>query len=205
MVPGPKNVTLENRTGASKAVYGNFTQDMEPGKHYSFFLYDTLSGDIGVKVLRLNDNLTLPPADKASIRFLNLAPNGGDMDVTFVRGTQFDSSSTATQKLAFIVIDSVTIISQSYVGNSPNVSALSEFKTSITGVTGNPVGKAPALASLPSFFQNNRYIIRLKRSGTQTVLFTSAVSTLLPGRIYTVFARGTAKGQALGISIIQHF
>lgn len=205
LIPGSRNIALENRATTPKSVYGQFTDNIEAGKAYSYFLYDTLDGKGLVKSLRLNDALTLPSGSNAAIRFLHLAPNGGNVDVTLVRGTQYDTSSTATQKLAFAAVDSVTITNQSYVGGTaPDVATLSAFKYAVAGVTGNAIAKGTTLAAIPAFNQNNRYLIKLKVAGTQTLLQSTAV-TLIPGRIYTVFSRGTARGQALAVSVIQHY
>lgn len=205
LIPGTRNIALENRTTTPKAVYGQFADNIEEGKAYSYVLYDTVDSKGLVKSLRLNDVLTLPSGSNAAIRFLNLAPNGGNMDVTLVRGTQYDTSSTSTQKLAFAAIDSVTITNQGYVGSTvPDAATLSPFKYTVAGVTGNAIAKGTTLAALPAFNQNNRYLIRLKTAGTQTLLQSTAV-TLAPGRIYTVFSRGTARGQALAVSVVQHY
>ena len=205
LIPGNRNISLENRATTPKSVYAQFSDNMEAGKAYTYVVYDTIDAKGFVKVLRLNDNLTLPTVSSAFVRFLDLAIFGGNMDVTLVRGTQYDTSSTSTQKLVFAPIDSVTISNQSYIGSSPNISALSDFKYSVTGVTGNAIAKSTTLATIPDFYQNNRYIIKLKTAGTQTVLLQSSAVTLLPGRIYTVFARGTAKGQALAVSVVQNY
>ena len=204
IIPGSRNICLENRSVTPVKVFANFTgENIKAGKAYSYFLYDTATVK-GLKTLRLEDDLTLPAPGMTRVRFLNLAPNAQPMDVTLVRGTQLDTSSTSTQKLAFVAIDSVTIPNQTYVGNTtPDIAALSAFKA-ITGVTGNPIGKAPNISGLTDFFRNNRYTIKLKTAGTQTVL-AQTVTTLMAGRIYTIFARGTAKGQALGITIAQNY
>ena len=205
LIPGSRNITLENRATTPKSVYSQLAENIEAGKAYSYFLYDTLDSKGLVRTLRLNDVLTLPSSSSAAIRFLNLAPNGGNMDVTLVRGTQYDTSSTSTQKLAFAAIDSITITNQSYVGSTtPDVAALSAFKYAVTGVTGNSIAKGTTLVNIPAFNQNNRYLVKLKVAGTQTLLLSMA-TTLAPGRIYTVFSRGTARSQALGIFFVQHY
>jgi hypothetical protein len=203
LIPGSKAISIENRTPNPKAVYAQFTNDLEMGKAYSYFLYDTLINGTA-KVLRLTDELKPPTDPNTLVRFLNLAPNTPAYDVTLVRGTQYDTSSTSAQKLDFVGTDSVTIKNQSFVGDKPNASVLSSFETSINGSTGNPIAKTPQFANVPAFNKNNRTMIRLKLANTQTVVFQTAV-TLLPGRIYTIFARGNVKGQALGVSLFQNF
>jgi Domain of unknown function (DUF4397) len=203
MLLGSRNISFENRTPVPKAVYAQANSDVEGGKAYSYFLYDTLINGVA-KILRLTDVLVPPTEPNTLVRFLNLAPNSPAYDVTLVRGTQYDSSSTSTQKLDFVGTDSITIANQAYVGSTPNVDALSPFKNTVTGSTGISIAKASTVANVPSFNRNNRTMIRLKLAGTQTVVFQTA-TTLLPGRIYTIFARGTAKGQALGVSVIQNY
>jgi hypothetical protein len=90
------------------------------------------------------------------------------------------------------------------VGTSGNKNALSEFNTTITGSTGVAIAKTPLVANVPAFNRNNRTMIKLKLAGTQTVVYQTAV-TLLPGRIYTLYARGNVKGQSLGVSVFQNY
>lgn len=203
IIPGSKAISIENRTPSPKAVYAQFTNDLEKDQAYSYFLYDTLING-AARILRLTDVLTPPSDPNTLVRFLNLAPNTPAYDVTLVRGTQFDTSSTTTQKLDFVGTDSVTITNQAYVGASPNASALSQFKTTINGSTGVAIAKATQIANVPAFNKNNRTMIRLKLAGTSTIVNQTAV-TLLLGRMYTIFARGNVKGQALGISVFQNF
>ncbi|HWJ90358.1 MAG TPA: DUF4397 domain-containing protein [Flavisolibacter sp.] len=203
--PGSHKISLENRSTNPKKVFININQDFERNKFYSFFLYDTLNASGEAKILRLTDDLSIPASGNTKIRFLNLAPNSGSLDVTLVRGTAFDTSSTSTQKLDFVATDSVTISSQAYVGATPDVNALSAFKTSVPGTTGEAIAKAKTIATVPGLNKNNRYIIKLKAAGTQNVLAQSTVIALNAGGIYTIFARGTAQGQALGVSVFAHY
>lgn len=180
------------------------SDNFEAGRSYSYFLYDTVAGG-KAKLLRLNDDLTLPAAaTDLKFRFLNLAPNSGAYDVTFVRGTLFDSSSSSTQKLVFVPTDSVTLTSQSYVGSTPNISALSTFTPRVAS-TGAAIAKAATFSAVPAASQNNRYVIKLKLPGTQTVVLTSAYQAFAPGKVYTVYSRGTAQGQPLALSILTNY
>ncbi len=104
-----------------------------------------------------------PLTSKVSFRFLNLAPRSNPLDVTLIRGTAFDTSSTSQPKLHFVATDSLTIPSQAYIGNNPDLAALAEFKYSVTGASGEAVPKAKLIANVPALNLNNRYIISLKQ------------------------------------------
>ena len=155
----------------------SFTQNFEKGKIYSFFVYDTTNSPTAqAKVLRLTDDLSLPAANMAKVRFLHLAPNEGPVDITYLR-------TSATPN------DSVTIANVSYVGGSPNTTALSAF------------------TSIP----RGTYTVKVKTAGTQTVRSSStgvAITTgasIVEGRILSLFLTGSAKGRALTIGNFRHY
>gem|GEM_PF-3150744 len=203
--PIAHNISFENRTTTPKKVFAALRDGFAGNEFYSYFLYDTLEQG-QVKVLRLIDDLTTPPAGNANVRFLNLAPRSPALDITFVRGSSFvDTTSSSAGVAVFIASDSVTISNKPYVGPSPDANSLAKF-ISIPGSSGNAATtKAKGITALPAEFKNNRYIIKLKAAGTQTVLAQSAQTTLNAGSIYTVFARGTAQGQPLGISLYANY
>lgn len=79
--------------------------------------------------------------------------------------------------------DSVTFTNKPYVGNSVvDESALSMFTDARAGA----------------------YSIKLKVSGTQTVVATFGPANLLDGRTYTLYATGGAKGNALTVRSLRH-
>ncbi len=202
---GNRTISLENRAGGVRKVYNSFTHDFAENGIYSFIMFDTLDANGQARVLKLTDDLSLPPAGMTKIRFLNLAPNSAALDVTLVRGTAFDTSSTTTAKIHFVGTDSVTIANQSFPGVHPDLAALSRFTHTIPGSTGEAIAKAATLAAVPAANRDNRYVIRLKAAGTQTILAQSAITILNKDNIYTIFARGTALGQALGVSLFANY
>ena len=81
-------------------------------------------------------------------------------------------------------LDSVTISNKAYIGSTPNAAALSAF-TPIPGGT---------------------YTLKVKLPGTQTLVASFSLSTTLSsGRIVTLAAIGTARGQALSAMALRHF
>jgi hypothetical protein len=80
--------------------------------------------------------------------------------------------------------DSVTLTNRTFIGATPNAAALSAF-------SGIPRGT---------------YTIRVKLAGTQTVVLTPvAVNLSALNGIFTLYAAGTAAGQALTANVIRHF
>jgi hypothetical protein len=80
--------------------------------------------------------------------------------------------------------DSVTLTNRTYLGASPNATSLSAF-TPIPG---------------------GSYILRVKLAGTQTVVAAFSLgTTLTSGRIITLAAIGTARGQALSAMALRHY
>jgi hypothetical protein len=80
--------------------------------------------------------------------------------------------------------DSVTITNRSFVGASPNTTTLAVFSP-IPGGT---------------------YTARVKLAGTQTVVATVPLTTtLVSGRIVTLYASGTAAGQPLAVRAVRNF
>jgi len=205
---GTHKISIENRAANPKLVYATLNPNLEAGKAYSYFMYDTLDTKGQARVLTLTDDLSLPEDGKTKVRFLNLAIDRPSFDVTLVRITAFADTSgrpAVSSVSREVAVDSVTFANQLYVGSSPDISNLSKF-VSIAGSTGNPVTiQANGVANVPAANRNNRYIIKLKNPGTQTVVAQTTAVQLNAGRIYTIIARGNAKGQALGISVITQF
>ena len=81
--------------------------------------------------------------------------------------------------------DSVTVTNQPYIGASPNAANFSSFNKKL------PLGV---------------YTIKLKATGTQTVLVTPATLTLSPySTIHTFFTTGTAVGLPLSFASVRHY
>ncbi len=86
------------------------------------------------------------------------------------------TSNTATP-------DSVTITNQTYVGTTPNTAALSAYM------------EIPA----------GNYTVKLKTAGTQTVLATTTLVSVVNKGIFTVYTAGGIPGFSLGLSSFRQF
>jgi hypothetical protein len=205
--PGSRRVTIRNIASTGTTTYADLmNQTFEAGKAYSYFLYDTLINN-QAKVLRLEDDLSLPAAGNVKVRFVHLAPEFGPLDVTFVRGTLFTNSSVTPNASVFEATDSVTISNVSPVGANPDTKALSAFRE-IRGGTGFAAFTGANLGAVPEANRNNRYVIKLKNAGTQTVVATSALTgiNLTTGKAYTIYATGSVKkGQILRVNVFTNF
>lgn len=178
VLAGNRNINIRRKPTFDGALYApTFSHNFEKGKAYSFFVYDTTNSPTAqAKVLRLNDDLSLPAANMAKVRFLHLAVNEGPVDITFVR-----TSTTPN--------DSVTIANVPYVGATPNTTALSAF-TSIPRGTYTVKVKTAGTQTV--------------RSTSTGVLITTGAS-VNEGRILSLFLTGGAKGRPLTIGNFRHY
>jgi hypothetical protein len=170
ITPGSRTIKISPDSGKTNFI--NATLQFEAKKAYTVVAYDTLaaSGTRTLRAVQLTDDLTAPSGTNVHVRFLHLAPLAPAVDITLLR----TSPST----------DSVTLTNRSYLGATPNATALSAF------------------APIPG----GTYTIRVKLPGTQTVVATFALgATLSSGRIITLAAIGTARGQALNAMALRHF
>jgi hypothetical protein len=170
ITPGSRSVKISPDSGRTNFI--DATLQFEALKAYTVVAYDTLaaSGARTLRAVQLTDDLTVPTGTNVHVRFLHLAPLAPAVDITLLR----TSPST----------DSVTLTNISYLGATPNATALSAF------------------APIPG----GTYTIRVKLPGTQTVVATFALGTnLSSGRIVTLAATGTARGQALGAMVLRHY
>jgi len=170
ITPGSRTIKISPDSAHTNFI--NATLQFEPKKAYTVVAYDTLaaSGTRTLRAVQLTDDLTAPSGTNVHVRFLHLAPLAPAVDITLLR----TSPST----------DSVTLTNRSYLGATPNATALSAF------------------APIPC----GTYTIRVKLPGTQTVVATFALgATLSSGRIITLAAIGTARGQALNAMALRHF
>jgi len=132
---------------------------------------------------------TLAATGAPSLRFVQLsddltAPTGTNVHVRFLHLAPLAPAVDVTL-IRGANIDSVTITNRTYLGATPNAATLSTF-TPITG------GAA--------------YTFKVKLAGTQTVVNTgSLAANLSVGRIVTLSAVGSAKGQPLGVLTARHF
>jgi Domain of unknown function (DUF4397) len=113
--PGSRKLELRTNTTPTAVLFNAAAESFEANKASSFIIYDTLSAtNTSLKVLRLNDDLSLPTAGNIKVRFLHLANNAPAVDLTLVR-----TSVTPN--------DSVTLTNRSYIGASPVASTLEPF------------------------------------------------------------------------------
>ena len=201
---GNGNVVLSKDTGKTASIVeasGNFEQ----GKSYSYFIYDTLLNG-KAKLIRLNDDLSVPSTGNVKVRFLNLAPKAAAFDVTFLRITAYDDTTVVRPGgvRTYESMDSFTISNKPFIGATPDVNALSAF-SSIPGSTGAAIVRALGFANVPAANRNNRYIIKVKNAGTQTVVKQLNEVNLTSGRIFTVYTSGTAMAQPLNLSVVTNY
>ena len=132
---------------------------------------------------------TLAASGPPSLRFVQLsddlsAPTGTNTHIRFLHLAPLAPPVDVTL-VRGANVDSVTLTNRSYLGASPNAAALSTF-TPITG--------------------GSAYTYKIKLAGTQTVVNSGSLTTnLTAGRIVTISAVGSAKGQALGVLVARHF
>ena len=111
-------------------------------------------------------------------------PSGTNVHVRFLHLAPLAPAVDITLLRTSPSTDSVTLTNRTYLGTAPNATALSTFSP-IPGGT---------------------YTIRVKLPGTQTVVATFALgANLSSGRIVTLAAIGTARGQALNAMLLRHY
>lgn len=163
--------TIEVRDNTTNIVYGSTSINVEGSKTYSAFVYDVATSNTLKLLVLTTDRTTLPDLNSANVRFLNLSTGSPALDVWLIRrvgGVAKDSS---------MIYSSVP-----YIGSTtPDVNSLSAFKSVAASVPAGVNGSTAA----------SDYIVRLKTAGTATIIATSASITLIPTKIYTIYARGT--------------
>jgi hypothetical protein len=172
-----RRVTYENTNTSNYVASFNYTVDK--AKAYSFWVYDTTtSSTAAARVLRLKDDLTLPAANMAKVRFLHLAPKTGPVDITFVR-----TSGTTPY-------DSVTISNVSFVGATPNEDALAAF---------TPIPRARYDVKIKTAGTQWPLL------ATSTGQIIAGGANITEGRIRTYYFTGGAKGRALALRSFTHY
>jgi hypothetical protein len=133
---------------------------------------------------------TLPVSGAQTLRAVQLTddltvPTGTNVHVRFLHLAPLAPAVDVTLLRTGSSPDSVTLTNRSYLGATPNAATLSAF-TPIPGATA--------------------YTLRVKLAGTQTVVFTTSLgANLTSGRIVTLAAIGSARGQALGAMALRHY
>ncbi len=167
--PGMRSVVVRDTLSTSNINYLTTSINVAAGTSYSFYVYDTLQAG-QLKGLLLSTDRT--PDANAKVRFLNLSPGSPALDLVLVR------REATVNKDSIVLYTGVP-----YVGNSaaPDIASLSAFRI----VNSNVLAGATGTGSLAS-----DYIIRIKLSGTNTIVSSTAASNLTNRRIYTIIARG---------------
>lgn len=79
---GKKEFNVTKKDGTESLVKGNF--DLAADKSYSVFVADKTANAL----VFVSDDLTAPAADKAKIRFINLSPDAGTIDLAITGKTE---------------------------------------------------------------------------------------------------------------------
>lgn len=177
IAPGTRKIEVRSSLDLLTNYAVSATENFITNTASSFFIYDTIDNATGrVKLLRLNDTLTIPPTGFIKVRFVPLAVNAPVMDVTFLR-------TTVTPN------DSITFFNRAYVGSNPNISALSAFTTI-------PIGSY----SIKLKSAGTQTVLLI-----QPLSLTNLTGTGNITGISSIFATGTAKGQPLRIGLFRHY
>lgn len=190
VVPGTRSIEVRSSLDTSIKFAVSSAENFVTNTASSFFVYDTVDNATGrARLLRLKDDLTVPPTGFIKIRYVPLAVNAPAMDVTIVRNA-----------LGISPADSITFSNQTYVGPAPSqatLDALSQFRTLALGVYQ---------------FPSETFSVRLKAAGTQTLLaapqglaLANLTGTGSVTGIVTIFVTGTAKGQPLRVGLFRHY
>ena len=180
VAPGTRNVQVRSSfdllTNFVEANAETFTANTAS----TYVIYDTMANASSkLKLARLNDTLTLPGNGFIKLRFLPLAPNVPDMDITFLR-------TSATPN------DSITFFNQSYIGGSPSeatIQALSAFRTAPLGTYTMKLKLAGTQTVL----------------GAQPLSVANVAGTAGMTGINTLYITGNAKGKPLSVGITRHY
>ena len=175
VIPGTHLLEVRENAGTPLTFYtGNITVG---GKQaYSFFIYDTLKLGRFKGILLNTDRNLYATSLNAKVRFLNLSPKSPFLDFWMVRREGSGASAVAK--------DSVKISTATpYLGNvaTPDATALSAVTSIVASRNAGAAG-----AGTPA----SDYILKLKLANTNTTVFTSGATNIIPGRNYTFYARG---------------
>lgn len=148
---------------------GNMT--IEKGKSYSFFQYGVLTGGLLKGIVLNTDRAPDANLDNAKVRFLNLSNGAPALDFIMVRQ---EGTTIKDSVLLFSGVPSLATVV------TPDIAALSVQKA----VAGNKAANSTPGVAVSS------YIIRIKLASTNTIVASTAATTIVPGRNYTFYARG---------------
>ena len=163
-------------TPAVDVFSGNISVSM--GKSYSFFQYGVLTGGVFKGVLLNTDRTPDANADNSKVRFLNLSNGAPALDFVMVRQ---EGTTPKDSVILFSGVPSLATVT------TPDIAALSVQKA----VAGNKAANAIPGVAVSS------YIIRLKLASTNTIVSSTAATTIVPGRNYTFYARGNYPSSVL--------
>jgi hypothetical protein len=148
------------------------------GQSYSFFQYGVLTGGAFKGILLNTDRTPDVNIDNAKIRFLNISNGAPALDFLLVRS---EGSTVKDSVLLYTAVPSLATVA------TPDVNALSTHKS----VAANKAANSTPGVAISS------YVLKLKLPGTSTLVSASAATTIVPGRNYTFYARGTYPATAL--------
>ena len=176
--PGDRLLEVKDNVTPATYYHSNNIQ-VTGGNAYSYFIYDTLKTG-RFKGILLNADRKINPASATSkVRFLNMSPKAPAFDIWFVRRV----ATVAKDSLkVFSAVPSLTSVA------SPDATALSAY----TDVASNEAANATAPGSGVT-----DYLIRIKLAGTNTIVSSTAATTIVNGRAYTIFSRGIYPASAL--------
>lgn len=158
-------------TGANGSVMAKGTHTLVHNKYYTLIAYDTIDKSKKIKYVLLKDSLPSLAAGKTNVRFLHLSPDLPAVDIDLFKGA-----------------DSLRWISAgSYLGGSPDVNALSFFKTISSG--------------------DYRVKVKTGKGANVRILFTLPSLQLAAGKSVTVYLKGLTRAtddNVPGLQILQH-
>lgn len=175
---GTRALVIRDATASPTVDYYSSNINVAKGKAYSFFQYGVLTGGLLNGILLNTDRTPDANPENARIRFLNLSNTAPALDFVLVRQ---EGTTPKDSLVLFAGIPSLATVA------TPDVNTLSAYKA----VAGNKAANSTPGVAVSS------YIIRLKLASTNTIVSSSAATTIVPGRNYTFYARGTYPSSSL--------
>jgi hypothetical protein len=171
-------VTRDAGTATPTVDYYTGNLDIAAGKSYSFFQYGVLTGGLLKGILLNTDRTPDASADNARIRFLNISNGAPALDLVMVRS---EGSVAKDSVVLYSAVPSLATVA------TPDINLLSAYKSVAANKAANSTPGVPV----------SSYVLKLKLAGTNTQVSASAATTIVPGRNYTFYARGTYPSTAL--------
>lgn len=164
---------LEVKESVAPSIFFNSNNiSVTGGNSYAYIIYDTVNAGRLKGILLTADRNINPASAKSKVRFLNLSPKSPALDMWFVR------------RVATVAKDSIKVFS-----GIPSLTSVANPNATALSVYTDVASSQPAGAGGPGSLVTD-YIIRIKLAGTNTILSSTAATTLVNGRNYTFFARG---------------